>query len=93
MSIDYSVFAIPKPKQTKKKKRKNYTDIPQWVKEKVWKRDKKRCIFCGKTVPKECACCHFIPRSAGGLRNTREYSHRLSELPYRTRQWKKHKSI
>ena len=67
MSIDYSQFAIPKPSKKKDKKRKDYTDIPKSVKQIVWKRDKHRCIFCHKYVPVECACCHYIPRSAGGL--------------------------
>jgi len=77
MSIDYSTFAIPKPTQKKKEKSKyikgkkhkqtKATEIPGWVKETVWKRDNHRCIFCHKFVPIECSCCHFIPRSAGGL--------------------------
>ncbi|MGN1271451.1 MAG: HNH endonuclease [Clostridia bacterium] len=50
-----------KHKQTKEK------EIPKKVKEAVWKRDKYKCIFCHKQVPVECACCHFIPRSSGGL--------------------------
>lgn len=50
-----------KHRQTKEK------EIPKKVKETVWKRDKYKCIFCHKQVPVECACCHFIPRSAGGL--------------------------
>lgn len=50
-----------KHRQTKEK------EIPKKVKEVVWKRDKHKCIFCKKEVPVECACCHFIPRSAGGL--------------------------
>ena len=77
MSIDYSGFAFPKPKQKekvkikyikgKKHKQTKATEIPKWVKEIVWERDNHRCIFCHKQVPLECACCHFIPRSAGGL--------------------------
>lgn len=67
MSIDYSKFAIPKPTKKKSKKRKSYTDIPKAVKEIVWERDDHRCIFCHRYVPVECACCHFIPRSLGGL--------------------------
>lgn len=77
MSIDYSNFTFPKPSKNKKEKQKHIkghkhkqtkaTEIPKWVKEIVWKRDKHRCIFCHKYVPIECACCHFIPRSAGGL--------------------------
>ena len=33
----------------------------------VWERDKHKCIFCGKNVQVSCACCHFVPRSHGGL--------------------------
>lgn len=50
-----------KHKQTKAK------EIPQKVKMIVHERDDQRCIFCGKVVPLRCACCHFIPKSAGGL--------------------------
>ena len=67
ISIDYSNFAIPKPTKKKIKKRKNYTDIPKLVKKIVWERDGHKCIFCHRYVPVECACCHLIPRSAGGL--------------------------
>lgn len=77
MSIDYSSFAIPKPKNIEKKKTNKIVgkkhkqtkekEIPQKVKEAVYERDNHRCIFCNKIVPKRCACCHFIPRSAGGL--------------------------
>ena len=67
MSIDYSQFAIPKPNKKKGKKRKNYTDIPKSVKQIVWERDGHKCIFCHRYVSVEYACCHFIPRSAGGL--------------------------
>lgn len=65
MSIDYSKFAIPKPTQKRKKKRKDYTDIPKKVKEIVWKRDHQRCIFCHKTVELFYANAHFIPRGLG----------------------------
>lgn len=77
MSIDYSLFAIPKPKNIEKKKTSKIQgkkhrqtkekEIPPKVKEAVYERDNHRCIFCNKIVPKRCACCHFIPRSAGGL--------------------------
>ena len=50
-----------KHKQTKEK------EIPKKVKEAVWKRDKHKCIFCGKLVDVFYANSHFIPRSAGGL--------------------------
>lgn len=50
-----------KHKQTKE------TEIPKLVKEMVWYRDKRRCIFCGRIVPMFFANAHFVPRSAGGL--------------------------
>ena len=46
-----------------KHKRTQNTDIPQSVKEKVWKRDNEECIFCHTWVPVECACGHEIRRS------------------------------
>lgn len=77
MSIDYSSFAIPKPKDIEKKKvtkikgkkhrQTKEKEIPEKVKEAVYERDNHRCIFCHKIVRKKHACCHFIPRSAGGL--------------------------
>lgn len=70
--LSNSFSPYPKIKEKKKKKRKHFTAIPDEVKEKVWKRDKHRCIFCHKYVPLECACCHLEPRSKGGLRNRRE---------------------
>ena len=51
----------------KKHKQTKATEIPKKVKEAVWKRDKHRCIFCGKLVDVFYANAHFIPRSAGGL--------------------------
>ena len=56
-----------KHKQTKEK------EIPKKVKEAVWKRDKHKCIFCGKQVDIFFANAHFIPRSAGRFRNRRKY--------------------
>lgn len=41
--------------------------IPKAVKEKVWERDGHRCVGCGRWVPVECACAHYIARSHGGL--------------------------
>lgn len=58
---------VPKTKENKKKKRKDYTEIPKRIKEIVWNRDKHKCIFCGKLVDVFYANAHFIPRSAGGL--------------------------
>lgn len=48
-------------------RRTKATAIPKAVKERVWMRDGQRCIFCGKVVPVECACAHYIARSQGGL--------------------------
>jgi 5-methylcytosine-specific restriction endonuclease McrA len=56
-----------KPIPNKKKKRTIATSIPKSVKEIVWERDNHKCIFCHVFVPVDCACCHFIPRSQGGL--------------------------
>ncbi len=77
MDLSKSFNPVSKPTQKKKEKSKyikakkhrqtKATEIAKWVKEIVWERDKHRCIFCHKQVPLECACCHFIPRSAGGL--------------------------
>lgn len=77
MSIDYTLFTFSKPSKKKKEKQRyikghkhkqtKATEIPKKIKEIVWKRDNHRCIFCHKYVPIECSCCHFIPRSAGGL--------------------------
>lgn len=75
--IDYSKCKIctlkeykkQKPIPTKKKTRTIATSIPKSVKEKVWERDNHKCIFCHKNVPVECACCHYIRRSQGGMRN------------------------
>lgn len=58
---------VPNIKQKKKPKRKKYTDIPKSVKKIVWERDEHKCIFCHRYVSVEYACCHLIPRSAGGL--------------------------
>ena len=50
-----------KHRQTKEK------EISKKVKEAVWNRDNRRCIFCKKVVDVFYANAHFIPRSAGGL--------------------------
>ena len=42
-------------------------EISKIVKQRVYKRDNERCIFCGVHVNETKACCHFIPRSLGGL--------------------------
>lgn len=49
-----------------KSKRSKATDIPMLVKEKVFARDKGRCVVCGNTynvMPNA----HYISRSKGGL--------------------------
>lgn len=55
-----------KTMKCKKHTRTKATAIQKNVKDVVWERDKHRCIFCKKIVPKRCANAHFIPRSAGG---------------------------
>jgi 5-methylcytosine-specific restriction endonuclease McrA len=47
--------------------RTKFTSIPKSIKVKVYERDSGCCIICGKPVYEENACCHFVPRSAGGL--------------------------
>lgn len=61
----------------KKHKQTKATEIPKTVKETVWYRDKRRCIFCGQVLPIFYANAHLIPRSAGGLRYRRKYIHSL----------------
>ena len=51
----------------KKHKQTKATEIPKFVKETVWYRDKRRCIFCKRIVPLFYANAHLVPRSAGGL--------------------------
>ena len=48
-------------------KRTRACQIPRKVKEKVWERDGHRCVGCGRWVPVDCACAHYIARSHGGL--------------------------
>lgn len=48
-------------------KRTRACQIPKSVKEVVWRRDNERCVGCGRWVPVECACAHYIARSHGGL--------------------------
>lgn len=51
----------------KKHRQTKETEIPRLVKEAVWYRDKRKCIFCGKIVPMFYANAHLVPRSSGGL--------------------------
>lgn len=48
-----------------KSKRSRACDIKKSVKDKVWERDKNRCIICQSPFAMPNA--HFIPRSKGGL--------------------------
>jgi len=48
-------------------KRSKACEISQKVKEEVWLRDNKSCIFCKRYVPKTYANAHYIKRSHGGL--------------------------
>ena len=48
-----------------KSKRSRACDIKKSVKDKVWERDKNRCIVCQSPFAMPNA--HFIPRSKGGL--------------------------
>lgn len=59
--IKRTVIKGKKHKQTKE------TEIQKYVKEAVWYRDKKKCIFCHKKVTVFFSNAHLIPRSAGGL--------------------------
>ena len=68
-------------KKDKKHKQTKATEIPQKVKEKVWKRDKQKCICCKKKVQMTCANAHFIKRSQRWIRNRRKHSYIVSKMP------------
>ena len=55
-----------KPIKGKKHKLTKATEIPMKVKRIVWKRDDHKCIFCGQTVPLNCANSHVIKGSQLG---------------------------
>lgn len=77
LDLSKEFHPVPKPEKTEKKKitaikgKKHRTtkekEIPMKIKKIVYERDKHKCIFCNKEVEIKDACCHFIPRSAGGL--------------------------
>ena len=56
-----------KPIKGKKHKLTKATEIPMKVKRIVWERDDHKCIFCGQTVPLNCANSHVIKRSQLGI--------------------------
>ena len=43
------------------------TNIPRSVKERVYERDKGKCLICGRTVYVDNACCHYISRARLGM--------------------------
>lgn len=57
----------PLNKLSKTNKITKATAIPKEVKLKVWERDNRKCIFCHKSVPWNCATSHYIKRSHLGL--------------------------
>ncbi len=70
-----------KPIKGKKHKQTKATEISKKIKEKVWKRDKHKCIYCKKEVLMICANAHFIKRSQRWIRHRREYSYIVSKMP------------
>ena len=52
---------MAKSKQTKAH------EISKETKMKVWERQKGKSIFSGISITPEMCCCHYIPRSQGGL--------------------------
>ena len=68
-------------------KRSKACEISQKTKEEVWNRDKHKCIYCGRYVPKSCANAHFIKRSQRRLRSKRKYCYIMSRMPLSGRFW------
>ena len=81
--LSNSFNPYPKLAKTKSKKHKQTkaTEISKKIKEKVWKRDKHKCIYCKKEVLMICANAHFIKRSQRWIRHRREYSYIVSKMP------------
>lgn len=84
---------IQQKKENKKHKQTKATEIPQKVKERVWKRDKHRCICCKKEVEMTCANAHFIKRSQRRLGHRGKHSYIVSKMPLRRRFWTRNKKI
>ena len=76
-----------------KSKRSQACEITQKVKEIVWNRDSKRCIYCGVYVPKTCANAHFIKRSQRRIRHTRKYSYIVPRMSLSRRSWTRYTII
>lgn len=71
-------------------KRSKACEIPQKVKEKVWNRDNRSCIICGKYVDKSYANAHFIKRSQRWSRHRRKYSHIVPRMSLQRRFWSRY---
>ena len=74
-------------------KRSKACEISQKVKEIVWNRDKHKCIYCERYVPKTCANAHYIKRSQRWFRHRRKYSYIMSRMPLSGRPWIKYTTI
>jgi hypothetical protein len=61
------IFKKAKIKTHKVSKMAKACEISRKVKERVYERDHQQCIFCKKYVELRNACCHYVPRSLGGL--------------------------
>lgn len=68
-------------------KRSKACEISQKTKEEVWNRDKHKCIYCEKYVPKTCANAHFIKRSQRRFRHKRKYCYIVPRMPLSGRFW------
>lgn len=68
-------------KKDKKHKQTKATEIAKKIKEKVWKRDKHRCIYCKKEVQMICSNAHFIKRSQRWIRYRRKHSYIVPKMP------------
>jgi len=66
----------------KKHKQTKATEISKTVKETVWYRDRRKCIFCGQPLPLFYANAHLIPRSAGGMRYRRKHIYSVRQMPF-----------
>lgn len=54
-------------RKEKMHERTKASQITKEVRASVYKRDHEKCVVCGRWVPEECACCHFIGRGRLGL--------------------------
>ena len=68
-------------------RRSKACEISQKAKEEVWNRDKHKCIYCGRYVPKSCANAHFIKRSQRRFRHKRKCRYIVSRMSLSGRFW------